>query len=166
MKLIKCLILLIFPLLANSQDLFGDKCLGVWKGTMYIYNNGNLRDSVLVKMTVEKTNEPTTWTWKTEYLSPKNPMTKNYTLKLKDKSKNLYITDEGGGLELYDYLYGNKLYCLFETHEVYLTSTYELKGDELIFEVTSGKKLESTHPEVRNFGVSNLQRVVFRKQKY
>ncbi len=43
-----------------------------------------------------------------------------------------------------------------------LTSSYELHGDELIFEVTSGKKIED-RKEVTNYSVLSLQRVVFRR---
>ncbi len=146
-----------------AQTTFVDGCLGVWKGTMYIYSRGNLRDSVSVRLTVAKTDKPDAWVWKTEYLSPKMPMVKDYVLRLRDASKNTYITDEGGGIELNDYLFNNKLYCVFETSNILLTSTYELRGNELIFEVTSGKKSEPSTKEVINYPVDNLQRVVFRK---
>lgn len=103
------------------------------------------------------------WMWKMEYLSPQMPMVKDYILRLKDASKGHYITDEGGGIELMDYLFENKLYCVFETSGVILTSTYELRGKELIFEVTSGKKQGVDNQPVTNYSVDNLQRVVFRK---
>ncbi|WP_435354341.1 hypothetical protein [Emticicia sp. SJ17W-69] len=147
-----------------AQNAFVDACLGTWKGTMYIYSRGTLRDSVSVRLTVAKTEKPNAWTWKTTYLSPKMPMVKDYVLRLKDASKNVYITDEGDGIELVDYLFNNKLYSVFETHNVLLTSSYELRGNELIFEVTSGKKETLTNQEVINYPVDNLQRVVFRKE--
>ena len=90
-------------------------------------------------------------------------MTKDYVLRLKDAAKNLYVTDEGGGIELTDHLFANKLYSVFETHDIVLTSTYELSGRELIFEVTSGKKQGVPNQEVTNYSVDNLQRVVFKK---
>jgi hypothetical protein len=150
---------------AHAQTLFGDRCLGTWKGMMYIYQYGSLRDSVEVKFTVAKTSDPNAWTWKTEYLSIKMPVVKDYVLRLKDKGKNQYVTDEGGGLELTDYLTGNKLYCVFETQSIMLTSTYELRGDELIFEVTSGKKETVSHPEVINYSTTSVQRVIFKRAK-
>jgi hypothetical protein len=146
-----------------AQTLFGDACLGTWQGTMYIYGKGVLRDSVQVRLTVAKTDSAGVWNWKTEYLSPKQPATKAYKLRLKNAATNAYVTDEGDGLELTDYLFGNKLYSVFETHGITLTSSYELLGDRLIFEVTSGKKEPAAHPEVNTFSVLNLQRVVFRK---
>jgi hypothetical protein len=162
----KLISILLFSLLLNqtqAQHTFVEQCIGKWKGVMYMYNYGTLKDSVKVELTVATTKDPNTWTWKTEYLSPKMPMVKDYLLRVKDKEKNTYVTDEGNNLLLDNYLIGNKMYSIFETHDILLTATYELQGKELIFEVTSGKKQPSTHPEVSNYSVSNLQRVVFRK---
>jgi hypothetical protein len=146
-----------------AQNLFADACVGTWNGQMYIYNKGTLKDSVKVRLTVAKTAQINEWIWKTEYLSPKMPMTKDYKLRLKDAPKNIYVTDEGGGIELVDYLFNNKLYNVFETHNIMLTSSYELRGNELIFEVTSGKKEVNPTGEVINYSVDNLQRVVFKR---
>jgi hypothetical protein len=148
-----------------AQTLFPEKCLGVWHGMMHIYNQGILRDSVKVKFTVAKTAEANAWTWKMEYLSEKMPMVKDYVLKLKDKEKGIYSTDEGGGLELMDYQFGNKLYSVFEVSGVLLTASYEwIDKSNLVFEVTSGKKGESPVKDITNFSVANVQRVVMRKQ--
>ena len=58
----------------HAQDLFPDKCLGIWEGTMYIYGKGALRDSVQIEFTAAETDDPKAWTWKTQYLSEKMPM--------------------------------------------------------------------------------------------
>jgi hypothetical protein len=132
---------------------------------MYIYQKGVLKDSVGIHFSVTPKGK-NNWNWKTEYLSDKFPLIKNYTLKLEDTTSNRYVVDEGEGILLYDYLYDNKLYAVFETHDILLTSTYELKNDnELIFEVTSGKKLTGkTADEVLNYSVESLQRVILRKK--
>jgi hypothetical protein len=148
----------------NAQEIFADKCLGKWEGIMHIYAKGQLRDSVPVQLLVQKSTIPNTWIWKTSYLSKSNPMDKDYKLVLKDTATQAYITDEGDGIELRDYCFNNKLYSVFDTHEVLLTSSYELQGDQLIFEVTSGKKLD-VNKEVNNYTVLNVQRVVFKKVK-
>ena len=145
-----------------AQENFADKCEGKWKGTMYIYGKGQIRDSVPVELFVQKTSLPHTWVWKTNYLSNRNPMEKNYKLVLKDTASQTYLIDEGEGVELWSYYFINKLYSVFETHDVMLTSSYELQGDELIFEVTSGKKIED-RKEVTNYSVLSLQRVVFKR---
>jgi hypothetical protein len=117
---------------------------------------------VPVELTVQKTSLPLTWVWKTNYLSNKNPIEKNYKLVLKDTASQTYLIDEGEGVELWSYYFINKLYSVFETHDVMLTSSYELQGDDLIFEVTSGKKIED-RKEVNNYSVLGLQRVVFKR---
>lgn len=143
---------------------FPDKAIGTWKGTMYMYKHGTIKDSVQVRLTIAKHTDANAWSWKTEYLSAQRPAVKDYVLRLKDAAKNQYVTDEGGGLELTDYLVGNKLYSVFETGGFLLTSSYELIGEQLIFEVTSGKKETSTHPEIVTYSTDNLQRVVFRRE--
>ncbi len=62
-----------------------------------------------------------------------------------------------------DYLFNNKLYSIFETQGVFLTSSYELRDKDLIFEVTSGKKTSTTDQQINNYSVDNLQRVIFKK---
>lgn len=155
---------LLFAQIVSAQTNFADKCLGVWNGTMQIYRHGELKDTVKVKLTVAKTATAGDYTWKTEYLSPTRPATKDYILRVKDAAKGIYVTDEGGGIELDNYLFGDKLYNVFEVQGVTLTATYELRGKDLIFEVTSGKK-SGEAKGVTNYSVDNLQRVVFKKSK-
>jgi hypothetical protein len=163
----KNIVLLLLAMLTmtmvNAQS-FPDKCIGTWNGMMHMYSRGTLKDSVKVVLTVAKGGHPDEWTWKTEYLSEKFPMTKDYVLRLKDAEKNIYVTDEKNGIELMDYLFDNKLYSIFETQGILLTSSYELKGKELIFEVTSGKKTGTSDQPVTNYSVDNLQRIVFKKK--
>jgi hypothetical protein len=155
-------LLMLASIAATSQDFFPDRCLGQWQGTMHIYFAGQLRDSVSVRFTVAPI-DSVSWTWRMEYLSDKLPMTKDYVLRIKDKQRQVYVTDEGDGIELQDYLFGNKLYSVFETGGILLTASYEWRGDELIFEVTSGKKADSAAAEVQSHPVSSVQRAVLRR---
>jgi len=155
-------LLICFVVNLQAQENFANKCVGKWEGMMYIYGKGQLRDSVPVELLVQKTNQDTVWKWKTSYLSKTMPAVKDYNLILKDAKSQTYATDEGGGTELMDYQFNNKLYSVFETHGVMLTSSYELLGNQLIFEVSSGKKLDE-NKEVNNYSVLNLQRVVFKR---
>jgi hypothetical protein len=146
----------------NAQTSFPEKCLGIWTGTMHIYNRGSLVDSVTIKLNVTRTNAPDTFVWKTEYLSEKFPMVKDYKLVISDAGKGVFITDEGDGIILMDYLFENKLYSVFETQGILLTSTYEWLGNQIIFEVTSGKELQTTHG-VKSYSVLNLQKAILKK---
>lgn len=157
-------IILLIPVLSFAQHTYIKRCEGVWTGKMRMYSWNQLRDSVDVRLTIAPQAVAETWTWKTEYLSPKRPMTKDYVLRVKDRTKNIYVTDEGEGVELTTYLNGTKLYNVFETAGTVLTATYECTGTQIIFEVTSGKAEPATHPEIKNYSVDHLQRAVLTKQ--
>mgnify|MGYP006961380658 FL=1 len=129
---------------------------------MHIYFAGQLRDSVPIRFTVTPI-DSISWTWRTEYLSKKLPMTKDYVLRIKDKQRQMYVTDEGDGIELSDYLFGNKLYSIFETEGILLTASYELRDGELIFEVTSGKRANNSTTGVQSHPVSSVQRAVLKR---
>lgn len=160
--LLVCLISLGYSGLAHAQTQFPETFLGIWKGTMYIYKAGALTDSIQVKFTVEKTSDPGVYTWRTEYISDLLPMVKEYTLRLYDAEQNLYVIDEGNGIELKSHLIKNKLYSIFKTNDRLLTASYEVRRDSLIFEVTSGIALEE-NKGITNFSVTDLQRVVYKR---
>lgn len=160
-RLYLCLLIIFQGSRATMAQSFPDQVTGTWTGVMHMYKDGQKRDSVTIRFTV-RASSPNAWSWKTEYLSDKMPMTKDYTLKLVNEATKTYALDEGDGVVLNDYLFGNKLYSVFETHEVMLTSSYELRGDELIFEVTSGKKVAGSK-DISNYSVQHLQRAVLRR---
>ncbi len=136
---------------------------GNWEGTMYIYGKGTLRDSVPVVLTVATIND-STLVWRTEYKSASQPMVKDYKMKLIDLAKGIYGTDEGNGLVLTNYLVDNSLYSVFEVQGILLTATYRLEGDQIVFEVTSGKKDTIEMEGVSNYSVPNLQKVQLKRQ--
>lgn len=161
-KFISVCLLLMSCKYAQSQELFPDRCAGKWKGRMHIYAGGKLKDSVAVTLTITP-KDGRSWAWRTEYLSEKYPMTKDYTLRAVNAGAGHFITDEGEGIEIDEFVFGDKMYSAFETAGILLTSSYELKGDKIIFEVASGKRSDETG-EVVSHPISNLQRVTFSRQ--
>lgn len=145
----------------NAQASFGKACLGTWKGMMRMYQRGQLKDSVRIQLTVAETPDPKVWVWKTEYLSTQHPVVKNYTLKLIDENTGQYAIDEDDGTLLPHYRFDTKLFSIFETEGITLTSSYELRGEELIFEVTSGKKGKAE--AVTTFSVDHLQKALLKR---
>ncbi|MFM6935922.1 MAG: hypothetical protein ACKOXP_10795 [Flavobacteriales bacterium] len=144
---------------------FHEQCIGKWNGTMYIYAYGKLQDSILVELNVQVL-DSNAWTWKTDHRSEKLPVTKDYILRKDSKNAQTFLLDEGDGVMLTNYIFGDKLYSNIETEGKLLTSSYEFVGRQLIFEVTSGKKLnEAEESGVTNYSVDFVQRVVFRKVK-
>jgi hypothetical protein len=163
MRRLSSILALTLLLLGASNAQLPKEWLGIWKGMMYMYNSGTLRDSVMVMFTVKPSAQEGSYTWRTDYHSAKTPVTKDYTLRVRDAAKGLYVTDEGDGIELTSYLVGNKIYSLFEVQNTMLSASYELRGDDLVFEVTSGKKEPLTGGGVTTFSVKNLQRIVFKR---
>ncbi len=145
----------------KAQVSFGKACLGTWEGVMRMYQKGQLKDSVKIQLTVAETPDPKVWVWKTEYLSSKHPAVKDYTLKLIDENTGQYAIDEGEGTLLPHYRFDTKLFSVFETEGITLTSSYELRGEVLIFEVTSGKKGQAN--AVTTFSVDYLQKALLKR---
>ena len=158
------LLFLLFPLCIIGQESFPEKCIGSWKGTLYIYKAGTLQDSVKVTLEVNKTANPSAYTWITTYESEQHPMVKDYVLKVKDAEAQTYILEEDEETELLMYGFDNKVYSLFETENTMLSSTYELKQDTLYFEVNSGKQ-QATGPMVTSFQINYLQKAIFTRNE-
>lgn len=157
---LKCTLLILMSQSTIAQTgNFGKECLGTWKGTMHMYSQGRLRDSVSVVLEVTQQND-SVFGWKMDYLSEKMPVTKDY--RLIHKGRNHYQTDEGDGIILDGYLFGKRLISVFETGGILLTSAYELRKDELYFEVTSSNK-EKSDSEVQSYQVGFLQNILFKR---
>ncbi|MEM6723536.1 MAG: hypothetical protein AAF598_05820 [Bacteroidota bacterium] len=146
----------------SKTNLFPEQCLGIWEGTMYLYSFNTVTDSVPVRFTAARTETEGTYTWKTEYRSEKYPITKDYQLIVDDPETGKYLLDEGDGIVLIEYQVGNKLYSMFQLEKTYLTASTELIGDQLVFEVTSGKA-ENTTQGIQNYSFTNVQRVVYHR---
>lgn len=146
----------------EDTTIFPDKCLGIWEGIMNIYHKGHLKHRVNVRFTASKTTTAGTYVWKTEYLSPKKPMVKDYKLVVDDINEGRYLLDEGDGIQLIEYVVGNKMRSLFKVEDIYLTSTTELIDDQLIFEVTSGKEITEVKG-IKGYSFTNVQRMVLHK---
>lgn len=156
--------LLIFITLFTSYFSFAQiPETGKWKGMMQISKDGKVIDSVEVMLTVRSIVADSVWQWKMEYLSEKMPVTKDYKLMVSDRQKGIYLTDEGEGLILMNYLHGRKMYGAFETAGLLLTSTTEWLKDGIMFEVTSGKKTAEKQTDIQNYSVNIVQRVFFKK---
>ncbi len=153
-------------ILFNSSfaESFPERCEGKWQGMMHIWSRGVLMDSVGIFFTVQPiVNEVRCWTWTTEYVSDRTPMTKNYKLIQKNEQSNEFIMDEGDGVVLTNYVFENKMYSLFKVGKIWLTSSYEFAGDHLIFEVTSGVVAKVKSKGVVNYTYDFLQRVCLTK---
>ena len=148
---------------AQGQLTFPEKCLGEWQGVMQLYKHGIMNDSVKVKLSVTNDSLPGIYHWKTEYISEKYPITKDYYLIENDTLGHSYLLDENNDIVLKEAVHGDKMYSTFEVNGAILSSSYELRENELIFEVYFSKRLDTT-ANVINFSVDNVQRVVLLRE--
>jgi len=137
---------------------------GKWEGLMHIYKLGKLTDTVTVELTIQNIYKDSVWQWKTVYNSPKTPVVKDYTLRVKDASRGIYITDEGEGIELLEYLADSSMYCQFETSGFMISSVYKWENGNIYYELTSASKIKKSKNDIYNFTIPTLQKVVFRKR--
>ena len=141
----------------QAQSPFPELCEGSWKGEMYWFQDGTVRDTILVHMEVASIADTAGWTWKTVYESPDMTITKDYRIFQKGPGNHEFILDEGDGILLESYAFGNKLYGLFELQGTFFNSCYTLEGDRLIFEITSAIPGDSTGEDIRNYRIGMLQ---------
>lgn len=165
MKLITLFLTILSLTAAQSQTRFPDRCIGVWKGTMTIQNQaGKTVDSVPVVFTVAKLTADT-WMWKMAYKSEKYPIVKDYKLVADPKQENVYRTDEGDGIVIREQVFGSRLMSFFETDNILLTATYELRDTTLYFEVVAANKSAvETHNGVSSYPITNVQSVVLQRE--
>jgi hypothetical protein len=164
MKLILCSLFAFTVLFVNTSSAqLPRKWIGNWSGTMHLFSHGELVDSVAVSFVVRPLSQNSSYTWKMEFNFATMRTVQDYTLHVRDAAKGLFVIDEGSGIELACSLVGDKMYSLFEVQNTMFSVCYELKGDELIFEVTSGNQDPPTGGGVTTYSAKNLQRVVFRR---
>ncbi|MBX2939761.1 MAG: hypothetical protein KF880_06765 [Ferruginibacter sp.] len=140
-----------------------ERCAGIWVGDMYIYTEGNIKQSIPVEFTVEALTD-STWRWRTEYLSKQTPMLKDYVLRRENHVQHLYRIDEGNGVELPAIVAGNRLYSVFRMDKLILTSIYTLRNNELEFEVTVSKE-QSAISEITSYALITVQRMNLKKKE-
>jgi len=160
-------LILIFGTSNLKAQSFPERCEGNWKGNLFIWSQGVMSQNLTVHLTVQKlTDSLNGWIWKTTYFGDLiDPVIKDYTLHEGDTRNGIYVLDEGDGIKLLNYVFGDKMFCVFSYKRTMLTSSYELVGENLIFEVTSGNKINRKKKHVRNFSVDFLQGVIFTRNQ-
>jgi len=155
---------------------FPDDWLGIWEGTLDIYKNQKIVQTVPMTLEHLKTDTSGVYIWAIIYGEDKVSGRRPYELKTKDVSKGHYIADEKNGILLDGYIFANKYISHFEVMGNQLTSIYERTGDSLIFEIivnsstpiqiTGNVKAEGeeTIPEVKSFPITGYQKATLKKR--
>ncbi len=162
----------------SAQDkliIFPDDFFGIWEGPLNIYQGQTVAQTVVMRAVSLPTDTAGTYVWAIIYGQDTIKGLRDYEMRMVDKSKGHCIIDEKNGIILDSYFMGNKLVSNFTVMENQLLTMYELRGDELIFEVfvnkalptrTSGNMIDvdgEKIPEVVSYQQIGYQRGVMKK---
>lgn len=99
-------------------------------------------------------------TWRSTFTSKDYPAsTKDYRLcRLPD---GRFVTDEGGGLLLDTFVYGNVMYSAFKAQGTILFTATHLEGDRMIFDIYFANEALHPVPGIESYPGHSIQRTVF-----
>jgi len=154
---------------------FPDSWLGIWAGELEIYRENKLQQKLPMELELLESDSSENYIWAIIYGEDKIAGRRPYELEILDTEKGHYRVDEKNTIKLESYLFGNKLYNWFAVMNSMILCTYELDGDELLFEIVSGstepvsitgnQKYEGEDiPEVKTYPVAVTQRAVLRRK--
>lgn len=115
-----------------TQGHFLDNYIGKWNGFMIISSNGVNQDTVKTSMEIDSISNGVS-IWKTCY-GDKNEVVKEYILK-EAEDANVFVLDEGDGIELMVYKSSNKLISMFHYEDTHMFTSYELIDNKILFDI-------------------------------
>ncbi|MEM6395976.1 MAG: hypothetical protein AAF741_06485 [Bacteroidota bacterium] len=150
---------------------FPDDFLGRWSGDLNIWRGDGLAQSIGMQLHIEPVDD-TTYTYTIRYGEDDE---REYLLKEKDRAKGLWYIDEQNGIYLDGYYVGGKFFEGFGVMDTRLMATLELRGDELLYEITSGPEGpvrssgdtiidEEEIPEVFSYEMSTFHRATLARE--
>ncbi len=162
------------PRLAGPTDRFPQSWVGRWRGTLQIHGATGVVQQVPMAVEIAPTADSTRWSFALIYGEDEAKGRRAYELVVKDAAKGLYVTDEKNGILLDDYYLDGRLLSQFTVQGTRLISSFEQRGDELIFEIISGKDAavrtsggtkqgSEEIPPVQSFPIGTWHRAVLRK---
>jgi hypothetical protein len=122
----------------NAQDSFPMAWIGEWTGELIIYNGAGEQQRTQMNLNILPIDTSDNYTWEIIYGGGADQ--RPYELVAVDAKKGHYQVDEKNSIVLDLYHFAGKLYSRFEVMGNLLLVTYEKLGDEIIFEVVTGKE--------------------------
>ena len=135
----------------STQNDFPISWIGIYQGTLDIYSDKGLQQSVPMKLEIApKDNNTDQWVWAITYGPDSIAGRRSYELITVESEKGHYQIDEKNSIILDAYLRGNIFVSRFSVMGNLLDCTYEKLGDEIIFTIVMGKEagLSDTGGEV------------------
>jgi hypothetical protein len=122
------------------RDTFPYSWLGLWEGTLEIYNAKGLSQSLPMQLDLDETETTGVFKWNIIYGADREKGLRPYLLRTLDASKGLYQNDEVNTIKMEAYYIGGRLFSTFSVQGNLLTSIQEKKGDEMHWEIIFGKE--------------------------
>ena len=146
--------------------------LGSYGGTMEIYNQKGLQQTIGVIFDLKIMDRHNYWTYNMSYVDLKNNdvvSTKSYKILYNEDSKTLWM-DEGDSLLIEMSFLGNCLYDHFELSGMFFNSSLCQQEKNLLFEITGGPSaptytsplIEEAEGAVQTMRIDFLQRVLLK----
>ena len=143
----------------NTNFSFPEDAVGQYSGTLLIDSPRGTQE-IPMEFHLIKTDSLHRFEYKLIYAG----QPRNYTLIIKDKEKGICEVDENNGIILPSRFSENTLFSFFEVQNNLLSSRFEFRKDELVFEIlfsntkqktTSGGSSEQI-PEVYGYPISTV----------
>lgn len=113
---------------------FPERWLGDWEGPIVIERGEKLIMEVPMRLGIHRLDAGAV-SWEIAYEIPGGP-TRPYALRPDSTDSSHWLLDEGNGIVLDTYLYGNVLYSNYEVMDQIFVVRDELRGDTLYHEIT------------------------------
>ena len=160
---------------AQDTTAFPESWEGIWAGELEIYTAKGLAQSVPMELHILPTDSTHRYTWAIIYGADKVAGKRAYELVVLDATKGLYAIDEKNSIQLEGYFIKDKFFSRFEVMGNLLLTTEQLIGEELIFEIISGKLDPisvtgdtvfegDTIPSVKAFPIKVMQRATLSRK--
>ncbi|WP_298900715.1 hypothetical protein [uncultured Psychroserpens sp.] len=155
----------------NAQDkVFPDDYLGVYKGDLVITSSKG-KQSLPMEFHLKATDSTDLYSYKFIVLVNNKPSEKNYTLKVKDKSKGEFLIDENNGIVLNANYIDNTLYSVFDVESSLITTTETFYENKMEFKIVYSDMTDKTSSDnggdavnVTNYPVTVIQKAILTKQ--
>ena len=134
-----CLFIVAYqPLFAQNASPIPTTWLGKWSGTLEIYTEKGLTQSVPMQLHILPTDRADRFTQTIYYGEDTITGKRDYELVVIDAATGHFATDEKNTIAMDCYLLGEKLYNRFEVMGNLLLASTEMVGENLVYEVISG----------------------------
>lgn len=146
--------------------------LGSYQGTMEIYNQKGLQQTIGVSFDLQVMSRENYWSYNMSYIDLENNnvvSTKSYKILYKEDSKTFWM-DEGDSLLIEMSFLGNCFYDHFELSGMFFNSSLCQQEKNLMFEITGGQSkpsyespfIEEAEGSVQTMRIDFLQRVLLK----